>query len=809
MKKPELLAPGGSFLAAHAAFAAGADGVYLGLKEFSARKAAQNFSMDQLRRIRQLAADTGRKVYVAVNTVVREAELDRLFETFYWLAALSVDGVIVQDLGVYDLLRKEFPGLPVHASTQMAVHNDTGLRVAEEMGIRRVILSRELTLEHIRELRQRHHGIELEVFIHGALCYSFSGACLASSALTGRSANRGDCAQICRSLFHAEAGERGRLQGPAGYYFSARDLFLGREVLALADIGIDALKIEGRMKSPEYAYNVTRLYREILDRGRDLPEQEYAELVRRADLGFAREKTTGWLHGSAGSRLIDQRYPGHRGSRLGTVESARAGEIRIRLGADLSLRDGLGFFPEGDREPLIFSVSRIMKAGREKKFARAGETVSVDVGEGSALPPPGAEIRHLSSRFLDLPMPKETGFPLYRVPLDMRVGLSSAARDGERRSGVFSVRIAGYPVFEQVVTIDAASRKRPFVEILARMLGESGDSVFMPGNLSFANETGLADDEVFVPPSQLKKAKNELYAFLGEAFLSSCRPPAEPPELTPLRNTGSVISPDDLAVLAHRQAMAPRQEPGDGAPVPFVAADPGRIDPRELFLHAGYRWLPLPPVLLDDGLWVEALQKLAERHPDTRFAIGLNNISHLAIAAALGGWQNMSFFGDFYLYVANCRALSFISERVPRLLFAYAWIEGGRGEEVELRCGAGPAQLPEGPRKVPLVTIAPDFRPPLFYSLGCFARHVPGAGACLGRPSANSALPRYPAELSGSPGSADLANSALPRYPAELSGSPGYDDCPKDFAWELRQGRNRFQVVVRDCVTYLFARGKG
>jgi putative protease len=849
MKKPELLAPGGSFLGAHAAFAAGADGVYLGLKEFSARKAAQNFSMDQLRRIRQLAADKGRKVYVAVNTVVREGELDRLFATFCWLAALAVDGVIVQDLGVYGLLRKEFPGLPIHASTQMAVHNDAGMRAAEEMGIRRVILSRELTLEHIRELRQRHHGIELEVFIHGALCYSFSGACLASSALTGRSANRGDCAQICRSLFHAEAGERGRLQGPAGHCFSARDLFLGREVLALADIGIDALKIEGRMKSPEYAYNVTRLYREILDRGRDLPEEEYAELVRRADLGFAREKTTGWLHGSAGSRLIDRRYPGHRGTRLGTVESARAGEMRIRLGADLSLRDGLGFFPEGDGEPLIFSVSRIMKAGREKKFARAGETVSVEVAAGKAsapggvaeggrarngvraervlpygarlpgqkLPPPGAEIRHLSSRFLDLPMPKEAGFPLYRVPLDMRVGLSSAARDGERRSGVLSVRIAGYPVFEQVVTVDAASRKRPFVEILARMLGESGDSVFMPGNLSFANETGLADDAVFVPPSQLKKAKNELYAFLDEAFLSSCRPPAAPPELTPLRDAESIISPDDLALLAHRQAMAPRQEPGDSAPVPFVAVDPGRIDPRELFLHAGYRWLPLPPVLLDDGLWVEALPRLAERHPDTRFAIGLNNISHIAIASALGGRRNLSFFVDFYLYVANCRALSFISERVPRLLFAYAWIEGGRGQEVELGCGASPAPPGEGPRKVPLVALAPDFRPPLFYSLGCFARHVPGAGACLGRPSAVREYPfganavpgeadwmplRTKSALSGQSGTPHLANSAR-------SGSPGYDDCPRDFAWELRQGRNRFQVVVRDCVTYLFARGKG
>ena len=755
MKKPELLSPGGSFLGAHAALAAGADGVYLGLKEFSARRAAQNFSLDQLRRIRQLAADKGRKVYVAVNTVVRESELDRLFETFSWLAALAVDGVIVQDLGAYDLLRREFPRLPIHASTQMAVHNDTGLRLAEELGIRRVILSRELTLDRIRGLRQRHPGIELEVFIHGALCYSFSGACLASSALTGRSANRGDCAQICRSLF-----QDGGAGGKAGHYFSARDLFLGREVIELAAIGIDALKIEGRMKSPEYAHNVTRLYREILDRGADMREEEYAELVRRADLSFAREKTSGWLHNWAGSHLIDQRYPGHKGSLMGIVESVHGGEIRLRLNADLSLRDGLGFFPEGAREPVIFSVSRITKDGHETKFAREGDVVSVRAPSetGRALPRPGNEIRHLSSRFLDLPMPKEAGFPLYKVPLDMHVGVSKIAGQGDRTSGVLSVRAEGYAVFERAVTIDTASRKRPFVEILARMLEESGDSIFQPGKLSLTNETGLADDEMFVPPSQLKKAKNELYAFLDEAFKSSLQPKAAkskaaPPEPAPFPGMEGAMAPADLAMLAHRQALSPRHEPGDRADIPFVSADPDRIDPRRLFLHAGFRFLPLPPVLLDDDRWTEALRGLAAAHPDTRFAVGLNNLSHIAIASTLSPQRNISFFADFYLYVANCRVLSFISAHVPRLLFAYAWIEGEKEEAARLLCGAAQA---------PVVLLDPGFRPPLFYSLGCFARHISGDGKC-------------------------------------------FDECEKDFARELRQGQNRFRMIVRDCVTYLFA----
>ncbi len=217
--KPELLAPGGSFHSAYYAFQAGADGVYLGMREFSARQAAVNFTPEQLRRLLGVARERGGRVYLALNTVVREQELPRAAETLNWAQELGLDGVIVQDLGVAELARRHFPSLVLHASTQMAVHNAAGLRVARELGFRRVILSRELDLDTIRGLRQGNPDIELEVFIHGALCYSFSGLCLASWALTGRSGNRGDCAQICRSLFRSEDGE--------GYFFSSRDLYLG------------------------------------------------------------------------------------------------------------------------------------------------------------------------------------------------------------------------------------------------------------------------------------------------------------------------------------------------------------------------------------------------------------------------------------------------------------------------------------------------------------------------------------------------------------------------------------------------------
>ncbi|HTP60332.1 MAG TPA: peptidase U32 family protein, partial [Spirochaetia bacterium] len=156
MKKPELLAPGGSFAAAFQAFEAGADGVYLGLADFSARKAAVNFSMEQLRRIRELARRRGRTIYVTLNTIIREDEMARAARLCAWLEALEIDGVIVQDVGLLSLLARSFPRLAVHASTQMAIHNDSGLQFAEEAGIRRVVLSRELTLEQVKALRDRH-----------------------------------------------------------------------------------------------------------------------------------------------------------------------------------------------------------------------------------------------------------------------------------------------------------------------------------------------------------------------------------------------------------------------------------------------------------------------------------------------------------------------------------------------------------------------------------------------------------------------------------------------------------------------------
>jgi U32 family peptidase len=742
VKTPELLAPGGSFLAAYYALEAGADGVYLGLREFSARAAAQNFSLNQLRRIRQLAADRGRRVYVTINTVIREEELGRLRDTLAWLQALRVDGVIVQDLGVCDLVHREFPRLQLHASTQMGVHNESGLREVRGMGVRRAILSRELPLERIRALHAAEPGIELEVFIHGALCYGFSGACLASWALTGRSGNRGECAQVCRSRFVREgAGTEGPGEPEAGHLFSTRDLFLGREVLELARMGVHALKIEGRMKSPEYVFAVTRLYRQVLDRGESLPEAEYEELVRRTQLAFSRTRTTGWMHSPLGSQLLEKGAPGHRGAVMGSVRAVRGRMVELTLEADLSLRDGLGFLDESGAELVGFPVLKIVTAGGgAAKFARKGETVSVEVATdaAAALPRKGQEIRHLSSRFLDLPQPAEGSFALYKIPVELDVRLES--------NGTLHVKAAGFPPFTAAVSVSAAQARRPFLPILAGLLEESGASAFRPGQVTFSNESGLPDDGIFVRPAELKRFKNELYRFLDSSFPER----AGEPEAEPGGNAPAASSPRmDPALIATLEDRA-RLSPPAAAPIPFATGDPARLDLGHLAQHAGYFWLPLPPVLVEDAAWIRAVSKLAVDHPEARLAVGLNNVSHLAFVSALEACANAWFFADFFLYVANRAALRFLEQRVPRLLFAYEWLEAGE-----------PLPPLGGPRGVPTVRVSSEFSAPLFTSLGCFTRHSTYGGRCA-------------------------------------------PDCPKDFSAGLRQGKNRFRVLVRDCVTYVF-----
>jgi putative protease len=327
----ELLAPAGSPEALDAAVGEGADAVYLGLKNFNARMRSANFAYSQFEGLLRVTRRMKVKVYVTVNTVFEQREADRMYQLLKYLASLGPEGLIVQDFGVVKMVRDQFPSLRLHASTQMNIGSARGANFLSKNGFSRVVLARELSLEEIRDIRD-NTNMALEVFVHGALCVGASGLCLFSSYLGGKSANRGMCAQACRRLYYPSGDDR--TAGGGGYYFSPGDLQLLEQVPALADAGVSAFKIEGRMKSAEYVGAVTRAYRRVIDglggdRERSLAE---GQAILRND--FARSKTTFYFAGppSQGESVawLNPEQDGGTGIALGTIlkVKGRAGEMR-------------------------------------------------------------------------------------------------------------------------------------------------------------------------------------------------------------------------------------------------------------------------------------------------------------------------------------------------------------------------------------------------------------------------------------------------------------------------------------------------
>ena len=358
----ELLAPAGERAAAYAAFAFGADAVYTGLPRFSARAEAVNLAPRELEEIAVYAhaLPRPRRVYVTLNTLIRDAELPDLVRTLGLCADCGVDAVIVQDFGVARLARRHFPALRLHASTQMALHNLEGVRAAARLGFRRVTLARELTLDELRSIAKQAPA-EVEAFLHGALCYSYSGLCLYSALLRDRSGNRGACAYPCRDTFapvsHAQATsdyiyKHGQYSG--GLVFSMKDLAGGASIHDLAGAGVAALKIEGRKKSPLYVAAAVNYHRKLLDRAFKPGEQEQCAHDLRTI--FSRPWTGLYLKSKANRDVIDPGATGHRGTPVGRVENSGRGFLQFRTALPLEVHDGLQVELPGETRPYGFAV---------------------------------------------------------------------------------------------------------------------------------------------------------------------------------------------------------------------------------------------------------------------------------------------------------------------------------------------------------------------------------------------------------------------------------------------------------------------
>jgi len=382
MAAPQLLAPAGSAPAAYAALQYGADAVYLGLDQFSARADAANFTVEQLSELVAFAhaqQPRPRRVYVAINTVIQQAQWPELLRCVGAVADIGADALIVQDLGVAALVRKAFPQLSLHASTQMAVHNLAGAVALRQCGFSRVILARELTMAEIHRIC-RMADLEIEVFIHGALCYAYSGMCLLSSHMGGRSGNRGSCAYPCRDWFSgSDAASATSL--PPGFLFSMKDLAVDQHVRQLAEAGVSSVKIEGRKKKPLWVAAAVAYYRSLLDA--NAPIATTAE--QRADLDaiFSRATTTFFLTNGTNIDIITRDRLGHEGTLIGEVAAVLRGRsggdgdwLRFTATRALERHDGLHLLLANAAKPYGFALLRMRAAGQR----HARDLICTDAG---------------------------------------------------------------------------------------------------------------------------------------------------------------------------------------------------------------------------------------------------------------------------------------------------------------------------------------------------------------------------------------------------------------------------------------------
>ncbi len=359
MRLPELLAPAGDWDCARAAVENGADAIYFGLEKFNARMRAHNFTVSDLPKLMEFLHRRGVRGYVTFNTLVFENEMAEATEYLRSIIAAGVDAAIVQDAGICRLIRQLSPDFPIHASTQMTVTSAAGVDFARELGCNLVVLARECSVSEIEKIQTAiSPPVPLEVFVHGALCVAYSGQCLTSEALGGRSANRGECAQACRMPYELISDGKPVPLGDRKYLLSPQDL-AGMDVLPdLIRAGVASLKIEGRLKTPEYVASITRIYRQALDQcgvrnsecgmNNDMrvPSTPHSALPNpqyEMEMSFSRGLYTGWFRGTNNQALVHARFGKKRGVYLGEVERIEHNRVLIALQAALKPGDGVVF----------------------------------------------------------------------------------------------------------------------------------------------------------------------------------------------------------------------------------------------------------------------------------------------------------------------------------------------------------------------------------------------------------------------------------------------------------------------------------
>ena len=497
--KYELLAPAGDMECLKWAIEGGCDAVYLGGNHFGARAYSRNFSDEELVQAIKYAHRYGVKVYLTCNTLIYDEEVEDFLNFVRHAHQNGIDAVLIQDLGMYDLIHQKFPNLEIHASTQMHIHNLDGALVAEKLGFKRIVLARETDIATIKEIKKKTN-LDLEVFVHGSLCVSYSGQCLFSSLVGGRSGNRGACAGSCRLPYDIVDKNNAVLNQNKKYPLSMKDLCAISSIGTLMDIGVNSFKIEGRMKSKEYVYLVTKLYRKAIDsyiaNKKVTIDYNILDKLRKV---FNREYTLGFLNSVNNNDVINGKQPNNVGVKIGTVVKLTKSNALIKLNDEIHINDGVRI--KGSEGEIGTIVNDFYLHGNLVKEAKAGMVISLPIWKEPNI---GDEVFLTSSKYIG----DCIAWDIEKNPRKVMLTGIVSLRQNEK----MTIKVSdGINVVELAGSVVDIAKNRPLTkENILEKLNKLGGTIYQ-----FAKLDILLDDNVFVPLTALNELRREVIELLN------------------------------------------------------------------------------------------------------------------------------------------------------------------------------------------------------------------------------------------------------------------------------------------------------
>ena len=640
----ELLAPAGSLESFFAAVDSGADAVFCGLSSFSARAKAKNFSLVELEQLKRYAAERGVKVYVALNTLLQEEELSQVVEVLLDLEGMAIDGIILQDMGLYHLARTWFPTIPLHASTQIQCHNLAAVLELEQLGFERVVLARELSLKEICHIHA-NSSIAIEHFVHGAMCYSISGHCLFSSYLDGRSGNRGRCIQPCRRRYHHNA--------QPGFYFSTSDFSAIEFIPQLIDAGVSSFKIEGRMKSAEYVAAVVAAYRMVID----APASQQKECVAKArdilNMTMGRSTTYGFLQGTGNRQLVLSGKKGGLGKTIGRVQRVKKLRFSFTTADTLHVGDRIRIQPENDRQGSGFTIRSLQVNSRQTKRAAKGAFVTIPLSRAIAVSK-GDLIYKLSTgklftasreacrRRLSKASPRTFPVDITFNCSQQRVILQGTAED-----------VAVHKVYD--VEMFPADRTPLTASTLTKVFSKTANPFL---HLAALNTSKLPP--VIIKPSELNSIRRDFYKHLAIALTEKAKRKREQ-KISRIASASALKPPADIGTKPEEQLYVVTDQVSDveamndypGIQFVFPLREPLVTGARKPGVERRRVVWDLPSVGYDPD-WHSTTGLIEDVTGDGFCRFRINNLSHFRLFSQQ---CDVKLYGGPWLYTLNSQAI--------------------------------------------------------------------------------------------------------------------------------------------------------